>query len=118
MDSIQEAIQKRDDWDNDEVYSSDTPYTDPEKFGLKILEVTSPTKGEAYRFHYCVLWEHLTTGEKYWAVDSGCSCPRPFERVKSLGDLSDLKFTQAEYERTKKQVRDYNLNAWQDTYLD
>jgi len=33
----------------------------------------------SYEFHMLGVWRHIATGELYWTIDSGCSCPMPFE---------------------------------------
>lgn len=32
-----------------------------------------------YEFYELGVWKHKPDGELYWATDSGCSCPSPFE---------------------------------------
>ena len=53
-------------------------YYNPEKFGLRIvgeIEWSIP----CYSFDMTVVWQHINSGQFYWASDSGCSCPSPFE---------------------------------------
>ncbi len=60
-------------------------YYDPEKFGLTVVgEVDDP--GASYSFDKFVVWR-AEDGTLYWDQDSGCSCPSPFEDVRSLSDL-------------------------------
>ena len=53
------------------------PYYKPEAMGLRIVETLDA--GGGYDFDMVVVWEDLNTGTLYWAADSGCSCPSPFE---------------------------------------
>lgn len=53
------------------------PYYSPEKLGLSIL-AQNDIAG-AYEFNMCVVWKHAASGRIFYAFDSGCSCPSPFE---------------------------------------
>ena len=72
------------------------PYSDPEKCGLEIVEVHSDDT-LSYEFDMIVLWRELATGKLYFASDSGCSCPSPFENYHALSDLTPLEGHTAEY---------------------
>ena len=64
-------------------------YYQPEKFGLRIVgELNDPEA--CYSFDDFVLWKHEETGKFYWAVDSGCSCPTPFEHFTSIDKLTPV----------------------------
>lgn len=75
----------------------DNIYYDPEKFGLKVIDVIELCD-EPYEFDTLVVWEHLETGELYWMRDSGCSCPTPFEDYTSVESLNpfDIDIVRAE----------------------
>lgn len=65
------------------------PYSSPEKMDLQIvadLELSEPD----YSFDTVIVWRHTPTGQLYWAHDSGCSCPIPFEDYTSLDKLDKL----------------------------
>lgn len=65
----------------------DNVYYNPDKFGLvpvAELELTEPS----YSFDTVMVWRHDEKGALYWAHDSGCSCPVPFEDYTSLEQLS------------------------------
>jgi hypothetical protein len=64
-------------------------YYDPEKFDLTVvgdIEMYEPD----YSFDTLVVWRHTKTDELYWARDSGCSCPTPFEDFRGLADLTKI----------------------------
>ncbi|WP_367137995.1 hypothetical protein [Saccharothrix sp. HUAS TT1] len=61
------------------------PYNQPEKFGLtSVAEVH--WDDDSYQFDFMVVW-YDAEGKLYWATDSGCSCPSPFEDYRSLESL-------------------------------
>ena len=69
-------------------FGTPDPYYQPEHFGLtKIEEIDDP--GSCYSFEMFVLWRHQD-GRLFYAIDSGCSCPSPFEGYTSLDDLTEL----------------------------
>lgn len=61
------------------------PYYNPEKFGLEIIgefEFSEPS----YSFDTLVVWKEGRG--RYWiGMDSGCSCPSPFEDVTDINSL-------------------------------
>lgn len=64
-------------------------YYNPEAFDLVPfgeLEMTEPD----YSFDILMVWRHTPTGDLYWAQDSGCSCPSPFEDYHSIEQLTKL----------------------------
>jgi hypothetical protein len=72
-------------------------YYNPEKFGLtKVLE--HDFSDGCYQFDItAVFTKDDEPGKFYWASDSGCSCPSPFEGHTSIESLESGDF---------KQVRD------------
>lgn len=58
---------------------------DSEKFGLK--ELYNIDHADCYEFDTLMIWQH-EDGTLYYAQDSGCSCPTPFEEYKDLKDLN------------------------------
>ena len=63
------------------------PYYQAEEFGLTPLgevELREP----CYSFDILAVWYHAETKRFYWATDSGCSCPAPFEDYKDLESLN------------------------------
>lgn len=66
-------------------YGNPDPYNQPEKFGLTpVAEVH--WDDESYQFNFMAVWVD-GNGQLYWATDSGCSCPSPFEDFHSLDEL-------------------------------
>ncbi len=64
-------------------------YIDPqEKLGLKMVE--SMDDAGSWEFHKIAFWQHEVSGELYWATDSGCSCPSPWEDHDELADFTRL----------------------------
>jgi hypothetical protein len=53
-------------------------YGSPEDFGLKILGELDFSSGN-YEFDLTIVFQDVKTGRIYYADDSGCSCPMPFE---------------------------------------
>lgn len=70
---------------------SDNPYYSPEKCGLK--QVDSLEADLSYEFDMVIVWRDTVSKKYYWASDSGCSCPVPFEDIHRLGDLAVLNKT-------------------------
>lgn len=55
------------------------PYYSPEALSLEIL-CSKDIAGD-YEFDMCVMWKHGPSGRLFYAFDSGCSCPTPYEGV-------------------------------------
>lgn len=60
-------------------------YYSPEKFGMRQIGEIDWSDGN-YQFDLTVVWED-GDGSFWYAEDSGCSCPSPFEN-KGVGDLT------------------------------
>lgn len=65
------------------------PYYSPEKCGLTLIDTLHGE--EDYSFSIVCVWKDNSSGKFYWASDSGCSCPTPFEDYTRLSDLSALR---------------------------
>lgn len=78
-------------------------YSDPASFGLTTVGEIEWTD-EEYQFDMTAAWVDAS-GRYFWADDSGCSCPAPFEDVRSLGDLQSgsLEDLLAHLRRTAQQ---------------
>jgi hypothetical protein len=66
----------------DDVYSS------PEKYGLSLLG--SVDIAGDYEFDMLAVWQRNEDGALFYDYDSGCSCPSPFEEVKSIESLQPM----------------------------
>jgi hypothetical protein len=55
-----------------------TIFASPAAFGLESFGSIDWSDG-GYDFDYIAVWRDLGTGTFYYAEDSGCSCPSPFE---------------------------------------
>lgn len=53
-------------------------YYDPEKLGLKIVGVLDQPD-LSYEYNTFVVWQHEDSKRLFYATDTGCSCPTPFE---------------------------------------
>ena len=53
-------------------------YYDPAEFGLVIVDVLDEG-GLSYEYNTLIVLKHTATGRVFYAQDSGCSCPTPFE---------------------------------------
>ena len=71
-----------------QTHEFDSLYGSPESWGLEVVgEVDS---GGDYEFDKTCVWRHKSSGALFWAHDSGCSCPLPFENYSSLMELDTL----------------------------
>lgn len=53
-------------------------YSHPEKYALRTIGEVEWSDA-CYSFDLTVVWQDTSTGTLYFADDSGCSCPSPFE---------------------------------------
>jgi hypothetical protein len=67
-------------------------YYKPESHGLKIFAELDEDD-LSYEFDMIVVWQRLSDKKLFWARDSGCSCPSPFENFASIEDLNILPET-------------------------
>lgn len=63
-------------------------YYYPEKFDLTQIGMLSDPYA-SWSFDDLVVWQHKD-GRIFYASDSGCSCPAPFEQLNSLEDLKEV----------------------------
>lgn len=59
-------------------------YYHPENYGLTTVGEVS-WSNESYQFDLTGVW--TKDSQLYWASDSGCSCPTPFENFHRMDDL-------------------------------
>lgn len=78
----------------------------PEKWGLRAFAEIDVAG--SYEFDMCCVWEDERTGDLFYAFDSGCSCPTPFEDVTCRDDTTALtNATWAEFAAAVHGMRDY-----------
>lgn len=65
-----------------------TIYSCPEKYGLEIV-ATVREEDSSYDYDIFVVWKDKE-GQLYYAHDSGCSCPVPFEDFENKDALTRL----------------------------
>jgi len=66
--------------------------THPERLGLEITAVLNEP-GLSWEYNTVLLFRRLEDGKLFWAADSGCSCPTPFEGYKTVESLNPLPET-------------------------
>lgn len=77
-------------------------YYNPEKFGLTKVAELDFSSG-SYEFDItAVFTKDDEPGKFYWASDSGCSCPSPFENFTSIESLQSGGFKQIRDELTRR----------------
>ena len=88
-------------------------YNNPERFGLSIVAAIEDEDAN-YTFDTIVVWRSNETGKLYWAHDSGCSCPIPFDEysldnITPLGNVKELKdFMDGEDDWIKRSLSNRN----------
>lgn len=68
---------------------SENIYYSPGHYGLQIV-VEHENDPHSYGFDLYVVWQHKETGNLYFANDSGCSCPSPFEQYGGIEELEEI----------------------------
>ncbi len=63
-------------------------YYHPEKHNLK--QIAHVDFGEQWQFDMHTVWQHDQTKKLYYAHDSGCSCPTPFEDFTDISELEPI----------------------------
>lgn len=64
-------------------------YSNPENCGLDLLAAAG--KEPDYDFDLVILLQDKASGRYFMCHDSGCSCPSPFEDVRSVSDLTEIR---------------------------
>lgn len=80
----------------DYSFQGENPYYNPKDCGLKLIATLDRSEG-SYKFDYLCIWEKDKAF--YYAFDSGCSCPTPFENYHHLADftyLGDINYFEKE----------------------
>lgn len=91
------------------TYYEENLYYHPEKHGLEIFDMVEYPP--CYDFDMCVVWRDVATDELFYAFDSGCSCPTPFEN-HSRKDL--VLITPENYQIFKDAIIDWASISYRD----
>jgi len=67
---------------------TENPYYNPKECGLEIFDEVET--GGSYEFDTLVIFKKLDDNTLWYAQDSGCSCPTPFESFNSLASLKSI----------------------------
>lgn len=104
-------------------YDDPDLYYQPEKFDLLTVGEVE-WDGESYNFNITAVWQSKADSKLfYWASDSGCSCPSPFEAFTSLEGDGDyevhkgtkqevIKWLLDELERSKEYNSKYSWHTY------
>lgn len=68
----------------------------PEVFGLVIIGSVD-WDNIPYQFNQTMVFRNTESGKFYWADDSGCSCPMPFENTTTDDLASGTKYDVLNY---------------------
>lgn len=94
-------------------YNNPDLYYQPEAFGLTpIGELNDPEA--SYSFYDFIVWKH-EDGRIFYASDSGCSCPSPFEDYTSLDKADEAKSIEEFEAAVKSYFNSVNYDSnWDD----
>lgn len=84
-------------------YNEPDLYHSPEKYGLEVVGSIEWSEPD-WSFDMTVVWKG-GVGEYYFASDSGCSCPSPFEDFTSV-DMLEGPFTKNSLEYRLMEIVD------------
>lgn len=87
------------------------PYSTPEAYGLATVGEVEWGDG-CYSFDLTVVWRDTTTGALYYADDSGCSCPTPFQDT-GRDDLTLIDRPQTLIDHINERISE--LYEWNET---
>lgn len=87
-------------------------YSNPDNLGYRTIEEIELSE-PCYSFDLLVVWENKVDGTLWYATDSGCSCPSPFEET-TVEDLRPFDYSEIEsivregygYEEMKASIED------------
>lgn len=86
------------------------PYYYPENLGLKLKSFDDPDA--LYQYNTICFWI-TPKGHVYYAEDSGCSCPTPFEEQCSSNDLKEFQRTTTRVNSMQKALEFFRgWNRW------
>ena len=90
-------------------------YYDPADFGLVLVE-TLDEAGLSYEYNTLIVLQHTASKRLFWASDSGCSCPTPFENYhfssSESGINTDLtEINLSSYDRFADAVNEFPVSV-------
>lgn len=85
-------------------------YSSPEQFGLTVLGEIE-WRDESYEFDLTVVWKNAA-GQLYYADDSGCSCPMPFEDFAGIADLTHVVKFQDLLDHLQERRKQVETDSW------
>lgn len=88
-------------------------YNSPERYGL--VEVWEYDEAGSYEFDKFIVWFKPKTNEVFWASDSGCSCPSPFEDHKFPSDFGVTPF--AVWDPLERALGEWKKDSYSSTNL-
>lgn len=71
------------------------PYYDPEACGLEWIGKIEDEPD--YDFNILMVVQDVATGRVFYAQDSGCSCPSPFEDYHTLSAFTEVTLASLEH---------------------
>lgn len=88
------------------------PYYSPAECGLTIVG-TLDEDDLSYAYNTLVVWRHDASGRLFYAQDSGCSCPTPFEdyHFNSPDDHNVQEVTQTSWLPFQSEVDSFPVTA-------
>ena len=79
-------------------------YFEPEKYGFEAIGQIE-WEGRSYEFDLTVVVRETATGKLFYAADSGCSCPTPFE-FQTRESLTEITSSQVFLDHIKERLKD------------
>lgn len=90
------------------------PYYSPEKFGLRTIGEIQ--WGPAcYSFDLTAVWQDTATGALFYADDSGCSCPSPFQG-QGRDDLTAIDKPQTFIDHVNQRIKGMEEDGYHSEY--
>jgi hypothetical protein len=88
-------------------------YYSPAAYGVEVVLDVDKSSG-AYEFDMFAIWRSQIADLYYWASDSGCSCPVPFDSI-DLSNACQGNLTEAKNDAYAwlGSTPDYNEHYWE-----
>lgn len=91
-------------------------YSHPEKYALRTIGEVEWSDA-CYSFDLTVVWQDVNSGAFYYADDSGCSCPSPFEDT-SREDLIPIDRPQVLIDHVNQRLTDMRDSSYLEGEVD